>query len=257
MNSLEGKVAWITGAGSGIGQAAAGALAAAGARVVLSGRRKEALDETSATISQAGGEAVMAPLDVSNVEAVRETAGMIDGRFGRLDILVNNAGINIAERHWSDGDLAEWDRLIEVNVNGVYYCVSAVLPIMRRQRDGLIINISSWAGRYNSSVAGAPYSASKHAVMALNASINLEESRNGIRACAICPGEVATPILDRRPVPVGVEERAKMLQPEDLAETILFVARMAPRACVNEILISPTWNRFFVNRPDARPSESD
>jgi NADP-dependent 3-hydroxy acid dehydrogenase YdfG len=257
MIALDGKVAWVTGAGSGIGRAAACALAAAGARVVLSGRRAAALDETAATIDQAGGAAVPAPLDVSDLEAVRNAADTIDRRFGRLDLLVNNAGINVAARHWNAGDLGEWNRLVEINVKGVYYCVSAALPIMRRQQDGLIINISSWAGRHSSHVAGVPYGASKHAVMALNASINLEEFRNGIRACAICPGEVATPILDRRPVPVGAEDRAKMLQPEDLAETIVFVARMAPRVCVNEILISPTWNRSFLARPDVPPSRSE
>jgi NADP-dependent 3-hydroxy acid dehydrogenase YdfG len=255
MDSLDGKVVWVTGAGSGIGQAAACALAAAGARVVLSGRRKEALDETSTIIAQAGGEAIAAPLDVSDLRAVQETAGTIDERFGQLDVLVNNAGINIAGRHWGNQDLGEWDRLLKININGVYYCVSAVLPVMRRQHDGLIINIASWAGRYSSYVAGAAYGASKHAVLALNATINMEECRNGIRACAICPAEVATPILDRRPVPVPAEERAKMLQPEDLAETILYVARMPPRACVNEILISPTWNRFFLDRPDVAPFE--
>jgi len=248
MDSLDGKVVWVTGAGSGIGQAAAGALAAAGATVVLSGRREEALDETSAMIGQAGGEAVAAPLDVSDLKAVQATAGMIDERLGRLDLLVNNAGINVAKRHWGDQDLDDWDRLLRININGVQYCVSAVLPMMRRQHDGLIINIASWAGRYNSYVAGAAYGASKHAVLALNATINIEECRNGIRACAICPAEVATPILDRRPVPVPAEDRAKMLQPEDLAETILYVARMPARACVNEILISPTWNRFYIGK---------
>ena len=105
--------------------------------------------------------------------------------------------------------------------------------------------MSSWAGRYDSYVAGAIYGASKHAVLALNASINIEEGPNGIRACAICPAEVATTILDSRPVPPSAEERAEMLQPEDLAETVLFVARMPARACLNEILISPTANRSY------------
>ncbi len=119
MDSLDGKVAWVTGAGSGIGQAAAGALAAAGAKVVLSGRRKEALDETAGMIAKAGGEALAAPLDVSDLEAVKTTAGMIDERFGRLDVLVNNAGINVAKRHWDDQDLEDWDRLLKITVNGV------------------------------------------------------------------------------------------------------------------------------------------
>jgi NADP-dependent 3-hydroxy acid dehydrogenase YdfG len=181
---------------------------------------------------------------------------MIAERFGRIDILVNNAGINIGGRHWKDAALDDWDRLIKININGVYYGVAAVLPIMRRQGDGLIINTASWAGKHNSYIAGVAYGASKHAVVAMNATINIEEGRNGIRACAISPAEVATPILDRRPVPVGPEERAKMLQPEDLAETVLYVARLPARACVNEILISPTHNRFNLRNPDIPPSEA-
>jgi len=257
MESLEGKVAWITGAGSGIGQASAAALAGAGAKLVLSGRREAALAETAKAIEEAGGTALVAPLDVTDLAAVRATATMIGERFQRLDILVNNAGVNIAERNWSNVDPAQWDPLVKININGVYYCISAVLPIMRGQKDGLIINISSWAGRYEAYLAGAAYSATKHAVLSLNASLNMEECLNGIRACAICPAEVATPILDRRPVPVTAKERARMLQPEDLAETVLYVARMPARACVNEILISPTWNRFYIGKagvPEPAPA---
>ena len=134
---------------------------------------------------------------------------------------------------------------MRVNVAGVYNAAAAALPAMRRQGDGLIVNIASWAGRHHGYFAGVAYSASKHAVVSLNASINIEESKNGIRACAICPGEVATPILDLRPDPPSEEARALMLQPEDLAETVLYVARMPARACVNEILIGPTWNRSY------------
>ena len=245
MRSLDGKVAWITGAGSGVGRATARALAGAGARIALSGDREPALEETAAMIAEAGGEALVAPLDVRDRAAVQAAAETLEGRFGRLDILVNSAGMNIAERHWAAPDLAAWDAVLKTNVNGIYHCVAAALPIMRRQGDGLIVNISSWAGRYDYAVAGVPYSASKHAVLSLNASINMEEGRNGIRACAICPGEIATPFLDRRPVPVSAEERAKMLQPEDLAETIRFLASLPARACVNEILISPTINRLY------------
>jgi len=257
MESLEGKVVWITGAGSGIGQASAAALAGAGAKVVLSGRREAPLAETARTIEESGGTALVAPLDVTDLAAVRATAAMIGERFQRLDILINNAGVNIPERNWSNVDPANWDSLVKVNINGVYYCISAVLPTMRAQKDGLIINISSWAGRYEAYLAGAAYSATKHAVLSLNASLNMEECLNGIRACAICPAEVATPILDRRPVPVTAEERARMLQPEDLAETILYVARMPARACVNEVLISPTWNRFYIGKagvPEPTPA---
>ena len=245
MESLEGKVAWVTGAGTGIGQAIACALAANGVTVVLSGRREARLQETAGMIAEAGGETLIEALDVTDVDAVTDVAETIDRKFERLDILVNNAGINVPDRHWAKPDPRAWDELIKTNVNGICYCVAASLPIMRRQEDGLIVNISSWAGRYDTFVAGVPYGPSKHAVLSLNASINLEENANGIRACAICPGEVATPILDQRPKPPSAEERAKMLQTGDLAETVLFLARMPPHVCLNEILISPTANRLY------------
>ncbi len=244
MTSLDGKIAWITGAGSGIGQAGALVLAEAGAVVVLSGRRRDPLEETAARIADAGHEALIEPLDVADRAAVEAAARRIHARFGRIDILVNSAGINVPDRHWQDLAVESWQRVVEVDLNGAYYCVAAVLPFMRAQQDGLIINISSWAGRYDSYLTGPAYNAAKHGMMAMNASLNLEESKNGIRACAICPGEVATPILDKRPVPVTDEEKARMLQSADLAETILYVARMPARVCVNEVLISPTHNRL-------------
>ncbi len=254
MTALTGKVAWVTGAGSGIGRAVAVALAGDGAAIALSGRREAALAETAAEIEGAGGTALAVPLDVADREAVQGAAATIEDRLGAVGILVNNAGVNVGQRHWKNPDLDQWDRLIRTNLNGVYYTVAAVLPAMRQGRDGLIVNIASWAGRYNSYIAGVAYGASKHAVLALNASLNMEECRHGIRACAICPAEVATPILDKRPVPVSQEERAEMLQPEDLAETVLYVARLPARACVNEILISPTANRFYLGTPDAPPA---
>jgi NADP-dependent 3-hydroxy acid dehydrogenase YdfG len=117
---------------------------------------------------------------------------------------------------------------------------------MRAQKSGLVINISSWAGRNTMALVGAAYNGSKHAVVSLSETINMEECGNGIRACAICPAEVATPIMDRRPVPPSAAERARMLRPEDLGRTIRWVAEQPPHVCVNEILISPTWNRIYL-----------
>jgi NADP-dependent 3-hydroxy acid dehydrogenase YdfG len=246
MQSIEGQVAWITGAGSGIGRAAALSLATHGATVVLSGRRKAKLDETASLVHGAGGKATVKALDVTDADAVSTTARDIADELGRLDILVNNAGTNILERSWSVLNPERVEEILGPNLHGAFYCVMAALPIMRAQKDGLIINVASMAGKHVSPLSGAGYTAAKHAVVAMNASINMEECVNGIRACAICPGEVATEILDRRPVPVSAEDRAKMLQAEDLGETILFVARMPKHACVSEILISPTWNRGYV-----------
>lgn len=254
MEALDGKVAWLTGAGSGIGRAAAVALAREGMRVVLSGRRQAALAETAGLVRDAGGEAVTAPLDVSDSEAAAAVAEIIGARYGRLGVLVNNAGVNTLERHLPELTADDWTRIVDVNLNGAFYCARAALPMMRAQGDGLIINVSSWAGRFNSYLSGPAYNASKHGMLALNASLNMEECRNGIRACAICPGEVATPILDARPVKLSDEDKARMLQPEDLAETIVFVARMPSHVCLNEILISPTWNRSHVDLSDEKPA---
>ena len=244
MTALDGKIVWITGAGSGIGQASAFALAGDGAKLVLSGRRPAPLEETAGKIRADGGAAEVEALDIADKAAVRAAAEGIHGRHGRIDILVNSAGLNVPNRHWADLDTEGWERVVQVDLNGAFYCTHAVLPIMRAQGDGLIVNVSSWAGRYDTKLTGPAYNAAKHGLLAMNASLNLEEGPNGIRGCAICPGEVATPILDSRPVPVSDEDKARMLQQEDLGETVLFVARMPARACVNEILISPTWNRL-------------
>jgi len=246
MESIEGQVAWVTGAGSGIGRAAAVALATAGAQVVLSGRREAHLKETQKLVAKAGGTARLEALDVTDAAAVQAAMGRIKARLKRLDILVNNAGVNILERAWAALDPARVDAVLGANLHGAFYCVVAALPLMRAQKSGLIITIASLAGRFVSPLSGPAYTAAKHAVVAMSASINMEECVNGIRACAICPGEVATPILDLRPVPVSAEDRAKMLQPEDLAETILFVARMPKHACISEILLAPTWNRGYL-----------
>ncbi len=243
--TIDGEVAWVTGAGSGIGQAAAVALAGAGASLVLSGRRREPLEETAAAITKNGGKALVAPADVSRSGDITKVAEEIKTRFGRCDILVNNAGLNVKNRSWKDVDIAGIDTVIGANLAGPFYAVAAVLPLMRARGGGLIIHVSSWAGRFVSPLTGAGYSATKHAVVAMSHSINQEECTNGIRSCCICPGEVATPILDKRPVPVSAEDKARMLQSDDLAETILYVARMPASVCVNEILISPTWNRLY------------
>lgn len=241
--ALRGKVAWVTGAGSGIGEAAAIALAAAGAIVALTGRRREPLEAVATRIGADGGTALVEPGDATDRDAMMAIAGRLSGAHGRIDILFNNHGINVTERTWADARYDDWDRVIDVNVKGAYNCVGAVLPIMRASGDGVIINTASKAGWMYSPIAGVAYGASKHAVMALNALINEEEGRNGIRATVIAPGEVATPILDRRPVPVSAEARAKLVQPEDVAALVLFIATMHPRARLDEVLITPSVPR--------------
>jgi NADP-dependent 3-hydroxy acid dehydrogenase YdfG len=252
MSNSGKRVAWVTGGGSGIGEAGAEALAADGWTVVVSGRRKDALEAVVAKISQGGGSAEAIPLDVSIAADVEKAAGQILAKYGRIDLLVNSAGINIPKRSWADLELEGWDRLVEINLNGVLYCMRAVLPAMRAQKDGCIINVASWAGRHVSKMPGPAYTTTKHAVLALTHSFNMDECVNGLRACCLSPGEVATPILKMRPVVPSEEEQARMLQPEDLGRTIAFVASLPTRVCVNEILISPTWNRGFIQTPANR-----
>jgi NADP-dependent 3-hydroxy acid dehydrogenase YdfG len=246
MGALTGKVAWVTGAGSGIGQAAAIALAKEGATVVLTGRRKEPLEETAAAITKEGGKAVVKAGDLMNAQAVARIAADIDGEFGRCDVLVNNAGLNILERSWKQLTPAGAEQVIDGNLSSAFYCTTAVLPLMRKHKDGVLIHTSSVAGRQPSLLSGPAYSAAKHGVVAMSHTINMEECVNGIRSCVVLPGEVATPILDKRPVPVTKEERARMAQSEDVGDLIRYVACLPPHIVINEVMINPTWNRGYV-----------
>src|SRR5215475_14087826 len=222
MAVLTGKVAWVTGAGSGIGQAAAVALA------------KE------------GGKVVVKPGDLMKASAVTAIAGEIDKEFGRCDVLVNNAGLNILERTWQQLTPEAAEQVIDGNLSSAFYCSTAVLPMMRRRKDGVLIHTSSMAGRSPSPLSGAAYSAAKHGVVAMSHTINMEECVNGIRSCVVCPGEVATPILDKRPIPVSKQERARMAQSEDVGDLVRYVACLPAHVCINEVWITPTWNRGYV-----------
>ena len=242
MSAFVDKVVVVTGAGTGIGEAVAREFVDAGARVVFVGRRTEKL-----VVAAAGLDAervMLRSCDVADREAVDALAAEVAAEWGTVDILVNNAGTNSNPRAVGDVDPQDWDRTIAINLTGVYNMVRAVLPGMRAQRDGVVITVSSIAGLRASKLAGAAYSASKHGAVALTHSLNEEEVENGIRACAICPGEVETPLLEKRPEPVGAERRAAMLQPEELARTVLFVASLPPRACVPVLVIKPTAQIF-------------
>ena len=241
--TMVNKVAWITGAGSGIGEASAIKLASEGFAVVLSGRTKETLDMVA---SKCEGQVSVKPLDVSNYEDVKDVFEDIISDYGRVDVLVASAGLNAKNRNWHNVSEKDFDQIIKIDLNGVFYTNRLVLETMKEQREGLIINVSSWAGKYVTTLTGPAYTAAKHGVNALTEGINMEAGHCGGRACALCPGEVATPILDKRPIPVSKEDKEKMVQPEDCAETVAFLAKLPPRVCINEITISPTWNRLYV-----------
>lgn len=240
---LDGKTALVTGGGTGVGRAVAIAFAAAGAKVVITGRREAKLQETCALAT--GTHAVQYYVaDVGDREQTTALVAWANGVLGQIDILVNNAGVNIVARRMDEIKPESWDYLMNVNNTGVFNTIHAILPQMRARRDGLLITISSIAGVRPSVLAGAAYSASKHAVNALMKVISLEEKDNGIRSTFIAPGEINTPILDDRPVPVSDEHKAQILQPEDVAAAVLFVASLPARAHVPELLIKPVTQVF-------------
>jgi NAD(P)-dependent dehydrogenase (short-subunit alcohol dehydrogenase family) len=246
MPQLAGKIAWVTGAGSGIGEAVALMLAEEGAAVVLTGRRREPLEGVAARIRQHGVAAHVQPGDLTAPADVRAIGDYLRDTVGRLDILINNAGININDRHWDKLTPENARLMIDGNLAAAAQCVTVALPLMRAQQDGLIIHTASMAGRFVGGFPGPLYSAAKHGIVAMSHSINMEECIHGIRSCVFLPGEVATPILDRRPNPVGPEVRARMLQPQDCADLVRYIALLPPRLCMNEVMLSPTWNRRYV-----------
>jgi NAD(P)-dependent dehydrogenase (short-subunit alcohol dehydrogenase family) len=251
VTDLNGQIAWVTGAGTGIGEAGALALARAGMTVVLTGRRQEPLDQVAARIGKDGGKAAVETADVANAANVRKAADAIAAAYGRLDVLVNNAGLNVPERRWAKLQPDGIQKIIGANLTGAFLVVQAALPLMR-ERGGVMIHTSSWAGRFIGPISGPAYMAAKHGVVAMSHSINLEEGRHGIRSSVLCPGEVATPILRYRVPPEKPEDIARMLQPDDMGELIAFVARQPPHVCINEVVISPTHNRGYLKLMEGR-----
>lgn len=251
MTPLKNKVAWITGAGGGIGEASAKALAQSGAHVVLSGRRTAEVERVRDEIMSLGGSAEAAPLDVVDADATQMICDDVMARHGQIDIFMANAGVNVPNRAVGSVTPADFAKVVDINLNGVMNGVLAVVPQMRERGQGTLILTSSWAGRHPSRLTGPAYSASKHAVVALSHSINQEEGVNGIRCTALMPGEVATPILQNRPKPPADEDVAKMLKAEDLGAIVRYIAEAPAHVCLNEVLISPTWNRAFTGVKEA------
>lgn len=243
MQSLNSKTALITGGGSGIGLATAIAFAREGCRVAISGRRLDVLKTAAASYE---GQPSIA-FHACNVAERAEVDGLFQWaakELGRIDILVNAAGVNLKNRLMANMAPPDWDRVMAINASGVYNSMYAVLPQMRERRDGVIINISSISGKRAAALGGVAYNASKFAMAALGISVGNEEAPNNIRVTTVYPGEVDTPILEHRPQPVTAERRAKMLLPEDVAELVLAIAKLPPRAHVPEVIIKPTVQEY-------------
>lgn len=247
--TLAGQVAWVTGGGSGIGLAGAIELGRMGCRVVVSGREAAKLDTAVAAAVAAGvpaGAIRTAPLDVGDRGAVAQVAAAIEADWGAVDILVNSAGTNFPKRHWTETDAATFAEVVAINLNGAAYCTFAVLKGMQARRRGTVINVASFAGWHLSYLTGPAYVASKAGMMAMTHTFNIEEGVHGLRATALCPGEVATPILNKRPIAPSEADKARMLQEDDLGRTIGFIAGMPPHVCINELVIAPVWNRIYL-----------
>lgn len=247
MARLEGRSAWVTGAGTGIGRAIAELFAAEGARVVLTGRRRQKLEEVAAAI---GDRATVLPCDLTDAAAVATAAKRVAEELGGPDILVNNAGTNLPRRYLHQLTPESIRTLVDGNLTAPFQTSVAVLPAMRARGGGLLIQIASMAGKNVSFLSGPGYTAAKTGYVALSQAINQENGIHGIRSCCICPGEVATDILKNRPEPVPEAEVERLLQPEDIAAMALFVATMPPRANITEMLVQPTYMRLVA--PQAR-----
>ena len=233
------RTAVITGAGSGVGRATAVALAREHWRVALLGRTKASLDETARLTGLKPHDLLVVPCDIGRVEQVQAMARAVLEVFKTVDVLVNAAGTNAPKRSLEVLSLEDYHAMIDTNLHGSYFCVQAFLPQMRQRKTGTIVNIVSDAGKQASPKAGPAYAMSKFGLAGLTQSINAEERGNGVRACAIFPGDIDTPLLDKRPAPPDANARAKMMLPEDIAECALLAINLPSRTIVEEILVRP------------------
>jgi len=243
MPAFRNKVVWITGAGSGIGRAVARMFALEGATLALIGRRADMLKSVHDEVCASGGQGEVLVLDVCRRDQVEAVAAGLLERHQRVDVLVNNAGVNVRGRKLAVLTGEDWDQVLQTNLTGAFNMIHAVLPAMRRQQDGLIVNVSSMAAKRVSGIAGTAYTASKHGMNGLSLSVSTEEGGNGIRCTALMPGVVNTDILNKRAVSYSAEERSRMVQAEDIAQAVRFLALLPSRTMVPEMQIVPTLPR--------------
>lgn len=233
------NTAVITGAGSGVGQSTALKLAALGWNVALVGRRAEALQETVSLAGDAGSRCRIYPTDIGQPGAVSSMAERVLQEFGEVGVLVNAAGTNVPNRSLEILTLADYTAMMDANLHGAYYCAQAFLPGMRARGSGTIVNIVSDAGKQASPKAGPAYAMSKFGLAGLTQSINAEERGRGIRAIAIFPGDIDTPLLNRRPVVPDATARARMMKAEDIADCAVFCLSLPSRVIVEEMIVRP------------------
>lgn len=232
------KTCVVTGAGSGVGRAVALKLARQGWRMALIGRRLEALRETADLAGQDSG-SLCYPCDIGDATAVAAAGDRILADFGTVEVLVNSAGTNVPQRSLEVLSLADYHAVIDANLNGAYYCVQSFLPGMRTRGSGTIVNVVSDAGKLASPKAGPGYVMSKFGLAGLTQSINAEERAHGVRACAIFPGDIDTPLLNKRPQPPEAAARARMMRAEDVADCVLFCIGLPANVIVEEMLVRP------------------
>ena len=240
------QTALVTGAGSGMGRAIAIDLASSGFRVAMVGRDRAKLEAVRDSVEgDVAANMVIEPGDVADRDAVGGLVERTLSAFGSIDVLICNAGTNVRNRRLDILDPADWDKMIATNLTGAFNLVHFALPSMQKRRKGLIIQICSISGIRASLLGGVGYSASKFGQAALGIGIGREVRELGIRSTVIYPGEVNTPILNNRPVPVSTERKAAILQPEDVAAAVRFLVELPERANVPELVITPTVDEFF------------
>ena len=237
--SSSSRNAVVTGAGSGVGQATALMLVRQGWRVALVGRRAEALQETVRLAGEAAAQLLVCPCDIGEAASVAAMGQRVLAELGPVELLVNAAGTNAPKRALEVLSLADYHAMINTNMNGPYYCVQAFLPGMRTRGSGTIVNVVSDAGKQASPKAGPGYVVSKFGLAGLTQAINAEERGRGVRACAIFPGDIDTPLLDRRPVVPDAAARGRMMQAEDIADCAVFCISLPSRVIVEEMLVRP------------------
>jgi len=233
------KNAVVTGAGSGVGQAVAISLAKEGWRVALIGRRAEALAETVKQAAEFGKQLLAIPCDIGNADAVAKMGAQVLKECGEVEVLVNAAGTNAPKRALEVLSLEDYRGMMDANLNGAYYCVQAFLAGMRTRGSGTIVNVVSDAGKQASPKAGPAYVMSKFGMAGLTQSINAEERGRGVRACAIFPGDIDTPLLNKRPVVPDAAARARMMQPQDIADCVMLCINLPSRVVIEEMLVRP------------------